>query len=173
MSILNVARLGHPALRQRAVDVPRDDLLGSHIQRLIDDMLATMDDYRTLGLSAPQVHEKLRIIVATIPVQEDSVLSPMVLVNPTMIVHGSDVLHEWEGCASLPEVRGSVSRARSIEVRGFDRKGAPIHLRLSGLAARVIQHEIDHLDGLLFVDRMKRFESLVFREYAPPQAALI
>jgi peptide deformylase len=140
---------------------------------LIDDMVTTMADYRTLGLSAPQVRQSLRIIVANVPHNDGSRPTTLIIVNPTLTVLDSEMVEDWEGCGSLPEVRARVSRARSVVVRGVDRMGAPLQIRATGRGARVLQHGLDHLDGVLFVDRMRTFESLVFREYAPPDTALL
>lgn len=173
MAILHVARLGHPMLRRQATQVTNDDLARSSIQTLIDDMLTTMAEYRSRALSAPQVHEGLRIIVATIPHETRRQPLTVVIVNPALTRLDSETVVDWEGCGSLPEVRGRVPRAQSVDVRGIDRMGTPLQMQLTGPAARVLQHAIDHLDGLLFVDRMKTFESLVFRDYAPSDAAFI
>ena len=88
----------------------------------------------------------------------------MVLINPELTRVGSDVVEDWEGCLSIPDIRGRVPRAREIKVRAFDRTGEKIELRAKNFAARVIQHEADHLDGILFFDRMRSFESLTFLE---------
>ena len=172
MSILQVARLGNPVLRRKADDVRPEALLRPDVQILIDDMLASVSDSRALGLSAPQVHHNLRIIVAIAALEDGSQPTPLVVVNPTMTVMDGETTDDWEGCSSIPDVQGRVPRARSVAVVGLDRSGAPLEVPLTGLAARVLQHEFDHLEGVLFVDRMRTFESLVFREYAPSRALL-
>lgn len=166
MSILKVARMGHPVLRAKARPVDKADLKGVAVQRLIDDMIDTMVEYHGVGLAAPQVHEGLRIFVASLNIDEDegrdSDPEPIALINPEITVVGDDVVEEWEGCLSIPDVRGRVPRAREIRLRALDRSGGRLELRAHDFSARVIQHETDHLDGVLFFDRMRSFETLTF-----------
>jgi peptide deformylase len=171
MSLLKVARMGHPVLRARAREVDRAELKHSAMQKLIDDMIDTMHEYHGVGLAAPQIHEGLRIFVAAIAPQNEDPLSPsdepMVFINPVITVVGSEVVEDWEGCLSIPDIRGRVPRARSIKVKALDRTGASLDITSHDFPARVIQHETDHLDGVLFFDRMRTFESLAFlEEYA-------
>jgi peptide deformylase len=133
------------------------------VQRLIDDLIDTMHEYSGIGLAAPQVHEDLRIFVAGLE-SDDGKLKVVPFVNPEITPVGDAVEEDWEGCLSIPDIRGRVPRAREIVVRSLDRRGKPQELVLTGFAARVVQHETDHLDGILFVDRMKSFESLTFLE---------
>jgi peptide deformylase len=164
MSILKVARMGHPVLRAKARAIERSDLKTTTVQKLIDDMLDTMAEYHGVGLAAPQVHEGLRIFVASLDAGEDGeqLAEPYVIINPEISVVGSDIVEEWEGCLSIPDVRGRVPRAREIKVRALDRHGERLQLSAHDFAARVIQHETDHLDGVLFFDRMRSLESLTF-----------
>jgi peptide deformylase len=166
MSILKVARMGHPVLRAKARPLERTEIRGAIVQKLIDDMLDTMAEYHGVGLAAPQIHEGLRIFVAALDDgdEEEGEGEPLALINPEITVVGSDVVEDWEGCLSIPDVRGRVPRAREIRVRAYDRKGDRIELRAHDFPARVIQHETDHLDGVLFFDRMRTFESLTFLE---------
>jgi peptide deformylase len=166
MSILKVARMGHPVLRAKARAVDRADIKGPPIQRLIDDMMETMAEYHGVGLAAPQVHENLRVFVAALDAAADTdePAELVAIINPEIGVVGSDIVEDWEGCLSIPDIRGRVPRAREIRVRAFDRRGDRIELRAQNFAARVIQHETDHLNGVLFVDRMRTFESLTFLE---------
>jgi len=129
-------------------------------------MLETMAEYHGVGLAAPQVHEGLRIFVAALDAKDDGEGDdePLAIVNPEITVVGADMVEDWEGCLSIPEIRGRVPRAREIKVRAFDRKGDRIELRAHDFPARVIQHETDHLDGVLFFDRMTSFETLTFLE---------
>jgi peptide deformylase len=168
MPILKVARMGHPVLRAKARALDKGEIKGVRIQRLIDDMIATMVDYHGVGLAAPQVHESVRIFVAALEAADEGEESePVVVINPEISVIGSDLVEDWEGCLSIPDVRGRVPRAREIRVRALDRKGDRIELRAHDFPARVIQHETDHLDGVLFFDRMRSFETLSFlEEYA-------
>jgi peptide deformylase len=164
MSILKVARMGHPVLRARARPIDRAEINGVVMQKLIDDMIETMIEYHGVGLAGPQVHEGLRIFVAQLDRDEaaDAPEDPVVVINPEITVVGSEVVEDWEGCLSIPDIRGRVSRAREIKVRALDRQGERVELRAQNYAARVIQHETDHLDGVLFFDRMRTFETLTF-----------
>jgi peptide deformylase len=168
MSILKVARMGHPVLRAQARPLEKSEIKGAYIQKLIDDMMDTMAEYHGVGLAAPQVHEGVRLFVAALDDgEEDDNAEPLALINPEVTVVGADVVEDWEGCLSIPDVRGRVPRAREIKVRAYDRKGDRIELRAHDFPARVIQHETDHLDGVLFFDRMKTFGTLTFLdEYA-------
>jgi peptide deformylase len=169
MSILKVARMGHPVLRAKARSLEKAEIRSAAIQKLIDDMIDTMTEYHGVGLAAPQVHEGVRIFVAALDAGDDDEeeSEPIAVINPDITIVGSDVVEDWEGCLSIPDIRGRVPRAREINVRALDRQGEPIELRAHDFPARVIQHETDHLDGILFFDRMRSFESLTFlEEYA-------
>ncbi len=165
--------MGHPALRARCRAIDAGEIKSPRVQKLIDDMFDTMREYAGVGLAAPQVHEDIRLFVAGFapsPRDEDEdgdeteQVPLMALVNPEIAVVGDEVEEDWEGCLSIPDIRGRVPRARQIVVRAFDRRAKRIELKASGFTARVIQHETDHLDGVLFFDRMKSFESLTFLE---------
>jgi peptide deformylase len=164
MSILKVARMGHPVLRKKTRTLDRKEISGSSVQRLIDDMIETMIEYHGVGLAAPQIHEGLRLFVARLDSgdDEEEEADPIAIVNPEIAPVGTDVVEEWEGCLSIPDIRGRVPRAREIVVRGFDRRGTRLELKAADFSARIIQHETDHLDGILFFDRMRSFESLTF-----------
>src|SRR3954470_6838755 len=172
MSILKVARMGHPVLRARARPLEPADIKSARIQQLIDDMFETMQEYNGVGLAAPQVHESLRLFVAGFPPRQDdddddeedddANVPLMAIINPEITPIGEDVVEDWEGCLSIPDIRGRVPRAREIDVKAYDHKGRRVNLRARGFTARVIQHETDHLDGVLFFDRMKSLETLTF-----------
>ena len=166
MSILKVARMGHPVLRAKARSLNRGEIKSAPIQKLIDDMMETMVEYRGVGLAAPQVHEGLRLFVASLDADEDEEgvepRGPLAIVNPEITVVGADTVEDWEGCLSIPDIRGRVPRAREIKLRAFDRFGDRIELSAHGFPARVIQHETDHLDGILFFDRMRSLETLTY-----------
>jgi peptide deformylase len=167
MSILKVARMGHPVLRAKARTLDKRDIRDATIQKLIDDMIETMAEYHGVGLAAPQVHQGLRLFVAALDGHDDdeeAEPTPIAIINPEITVVGSEIVEDWEGCLSIPDVRGRVPRAREIKVRAYDRKGERIELRAHDFTARVIQHETDHLDGVLFFDRMKLFQTLTFLE---------
>ncbi len=163
MSILKVARLGHPVLRKRARPLQSSEIRSARIQQLIDDMTETLHEYQGIGLAATQVHEEVRLFVAGID-GEDEPLPFVVLVNPEVTPVGSRRDEDWEGCLSIPDLRGRVTRPHEVEVRALDREGQAIELQMRGYPARVIQHETDHLDGVLFLDRMESFETLSFLE---------
>ena len=164
MSILKVARMGHPVLRARARELDRADIKRPAVQSLVDDMIETMIEYHGVGLAAPQVHESVRLFVATIDPADDERgdPEPVVIINPEITPVGSDIIEDWEGCLSIPDIRGRVPRAREIVLRALGRHGERIELRVHSYAARVIQHETDHLEGILFFDRMRSFDSLTF-----------
>ena len=172
MSILKVARMGHPVLRTRAQPIDRSAIKSAACQRLIDDMMDTMTEYHGVGLAAPQIHESVRLfVVAFDPTQpepgEDDPTEPFAIINPEITAVGDEIVEDWEGCLSIPDIRGRVPRLRELKLRAHDRKGERFELRLQNFQARVIQHENDHLDGVLFFDRMRSFETLAFLdEYA-------
>jgi peptide deformylase len=164
MSILKVARMGHPVLRQKARVIDRSEIRTPVVQKLIDDMIETMLEYHGVGLAAPQVHESLRLFVASLDHDEpgESVSRPIAIINPEITPVGSETDEDWEGCLSIPDIRGRVPRVAEIKLRAWDRDGERIELHARHYPARVIQHETDHLDGILFFDRMRSFDSLTF-----------
>ena len=165
MSILKVARIGHPAVRARAVDLSPDSIPSPDTQRLIDDMIETMHEYDGVGLAAPQVHVGLRLAVIEVPEDDERTKGGVpltVLVNPVVSPVGEKMVEGWEGCLSIPDLRGRVPRYRRLELRALDRNGKPFRVEASDFFARVIQHECDHLDGSVYLDRMKDARSLSF-----------
>ena len=175
MSILKIARMGHPVLRAKTRALHPSEIRTPRIQQLIDDMFETMKEYQGVGLAAPQVHTNLRLFVAGFPPRRDENdeevedreddgedVPMMALINPEIEPVTRETVEDWEGCLSIPEIRGRVPRARQIVVHAYDRTGKKIEIQASGFTARVIQHETDHLDGVLFLDRMKTFQSLTF-----------
>ena len=164
MSILKVARMGHPVLRQTARSVAPSDLKDPMMQRLINDMIDTMHEYHGVGLAAPQIHEDLRLFVALLDDDPDGDSEAVVVVNPEIVPLSENKAEGWEGCLSIPDIRGMVPRYTDILVRALDRTGRKVELTLKGFPARVAQHETDHLDGVLFFDRMTSMQSLTFLE---------
>jgi len=162
MSILKVARLGHPVLRERARPLEKSDIRSAAFQKLIDDMIETMHEYHGVGLAAPQVHEGLRLFVALLDDDPDAKSEAAVIINPEIVPNGSEIEEGWEGCLSIPDIRGMVPRYTDIRLKAVDRTGRTIELPLKNFPARVAQHETDHLDGVLFFDRMKSFNTLSF-----------
>jgi peptide deformylase len=162
MSILKVARMGHPVLRERARPLDKSDIKSAVVQKLIDDMLDTMHEYHGVGLAGPQVHEGLRIFIGMLQEDIDENSDAAVIINPEIIPNASAIEEGWEGCLSIPDIRGMVPRYTDITLKALDRTGRSIELALKDFPARVAQHETDHLDGVLFFDRMKSMQSLTF-----------
>jgi peptide deformylase len=164
MSILKVARMGHPVLRRRARALDTSDLRNPVLHKFIDDMIETMYEYHGVGLAAPQVHEGLRLFVAMLDDEPGEDSEALVVVNPEIVPNEETVEEGWEGCLSIPDIRGMVPRYTDITVKALDRTGRAFELQLRGFAARVAQHETDHLDGVLFFDRMTSMHTLTFLE---------
>src|SRR5436189_3382509 len=162
MSILKVAHMGHPVLRAKARPIAPADVRHAALQKLIDDMIDTMHEYHGVGLAAPQIHESLRVFVGLLDDEPGSDSTVSVVVNPEIIANADNREDGWEGCLSIPDIRGMVPRYTDIRLQALDRNGRPIDLSLKNFPARVAQHETDHLDGVLFFDRMKSFQSLTF-----------
>ena len=165
MSILKVSRLGHPVLRERAKPVSPETLSTSRIQTLIDDMIETMVEYTGVGLAAPQVHESLQIAVieSTSPRGE---IPLTVLVNPSITVLDEALIEDWEGCLSIPDMRGRVPRHTNLRLDFLDRTGKPQQIVADGFFARVVQHEFDHLMGHVYIDKMRDLRTLAhFAEF--------
>lgn len=163
MSLLKVARMGHPVLRKRSRALDPAEVRGPAFQKFIDDMVDTMIEYEGVGLAAPQVHEGVRMFVAALEGDEGR-MQVVPFVNPAVTPLSTEKVEDWEGCLSIPDIRGRVPRFHTVRVSALDRKGKPFEMDLEGFAARVIQHETDHLDGVLFFDRMTSFETLTFLE---------
>ena len=156
--------MGHPVLREHARPLDKSDFKSAVFQKLVDDMIDTMHEYHGVGLAAPQVHEALRLFVALLDDDPDGKSEAVVIVNPEIVPNGSAMEEGWEGCLSIPDIRGMVPRYTDIMVRALDRNARRIEITARGFTARVIQHETDHLDGVLFLDRMESFETLTFLE---------
>lgn len=166
MSILKVARLGHPILRQKSRPVEPERIGSPEIQRLIDNMYETMAEYGGVGLAAPQVHEPLQLfITAEIPDPDDPdeiVAPPRVMINTELAYQTEEEIAFWEGCLSIPDFRGLVPRIRRIGARGYDREGRRFDFEEEDFPAVVIQHELDHTHGTVFLDRMRDMSSLSY-----------
>ena len=178
MSILKVSRLGHPVLREKSRPLTAAFLARPSTQTLIDNMIETMFEYHGVGLAAPQVHESLLLTVIESQGERGSI--PLtVLVNPVVTVVGetpaSKMLVDWEGCLSIPDLRGRVPRHQKLKVEALDRKGAKLKFVAEGFFARVIQHEYDHLMGHVYLDRMSDLRTLThldeLRRFWLPQEA--
>ena len=164
MAILKVARLGHPVLRQVAAPVPVSEIRSAGTQGLIDDMVETMREYNGAGLAAPQVHTLKQICVIEVnanPRYPDAPSIPLtVLVNPVVTALTDETEDGWEGCLSVPDMRGVVPRWTAVRLEALDRDGGRVSLVAKELFARVIQHETDHLRGIVYVDRMRDLSTL-------------
>jgi peptide deformylase len=164
MAILKVARLGHPVLRQMARPLTVDEILAGETQRFIDDLIETMREYDGAGLAANQVHALVQIAVIEVqanPRYPDVAAIPLtVLVNPVITPLGDEMEEGWEGCLSVPDMRGMVPRFTAVRLQCRDRQGGLVDLVAKDFFARVIQHETDHLFGKVYVDRMRDLATL-------------
>ncbi|HYD46868.1 MAG TPA: peptide deformylase [Terriglobales bacterium] len=167
MAILKVARLGHPVLRQLAEPVPIEGIAAAEVQTFIDDLIETMLEYDGAGLAAPQVHVSRQIVVFEVegnPRYPEAESIPLtVLINPKITPRGRAIVEDWEGCLSLPDLRGLVPRHDQVRVEAYDRHGQKLDYVARGFEARVVQHECDHLLGKVFLDRMTSLETLSFQ----------
>jgi peptide deformylase len=177
MTIRKIARMGHPVLGQRAEEIT--DLSDPELRRLVEDMVMTMIDANGAGLAAPQVHESIRLVIFQAPISRaapglseaeayDHTASLTVLINPEIEVLSDDKEGGWEGCLSVPGLRGWVERAAHIRYRGLGLDGKPIERVAKGFHARVVQHECDHLDGILYPQRMTDMTKLIFESETKP-----
>ncbi len=171
MAILKIARMGHPVLRQVARDVPDPTL--PEVLNLVGDMIETLDDIGGAGLAAPQVHRSVRLVMFQVPPGRGHEEVPLtILCNPVIEPVGDAIEWGWEGCLSVPGLRGLVPRPASVRYRGQGLDGAMIDRTVSGFHARVVQHECDHLDGILYPQRMPDLTRLVFETEMRHQAPL-
>jgi peptide deformylase len=164
MAIRKIATIGHPVLRQAARELTREELAKPETQRFIDDLVETMVDANGAGIAANQVYEPVRICTIWVKDNPRYPYKPNVpltiLVNPTIEHLTEDTFDNYEGCLSVPNLRGEVKRVTHIRVRAWDREGNAIDREVKGLTAGTFQHEVDHLDGKLFVDRVFDTRSL-------------
>ncbi len=158
MAIRKIATIGHPVLRQLARPLSREELAAPEMQRFIDDMVETMVDANGAGIAANQVYEPVQVCVIWVKNNPRYPYKPNVpltiLVNPMIESLTDDTFVNYEGCLSVPNLRGEVKRVTKIRVRAWDREGNPIDREVNGLTAGTFQHEVDHLNGKLFVDRV-------------------
>ncbi len=170
MAVRPVLRLGHPALRVPAQAVEVAHVGRGEIQDLIDDMVETMRAESGVGLAAPQVGADLQLFVYERHVDEEGSdpaypdIPLRVVINPMVAPTSHEMVYDWEGCLSIPDLRGLVPRHHSVRVRGLERAGRPTDLIAAGVEARIIQHEFDHLNGVVFLDRMRDMRSLSFTD---------
>lgn len=175
MAVLDIVRLGHPALRTPAREVASEEFGSPALERLIDDLVETMRAAGCGGLSAPQVGAGSQVFVYEVPPSEAPPATPprssappaeavplTIVVNP--VLHGKPgrMVHDWEGCSSVPDLLGLVPRHPEVRLRGLDREGQPVDRVVSALESRIVQHEHDHLNGIVFLDRMRDLKSLTY-----------
>jgi peptide deformylase len=157
MAIRKIAQIGHPVLRQVAREVTRDELESAGMQQFIDDLVETMRDADGAGLAAIQVYEPIRICAIEVRNNTRYPYKPQIpltiLVNPTLTAADDELFDNYEGCLSVPNLRGVVKRSVHVRVQAWDRHGRPIDELVHGLKAGTYQHEVDHLNGKIFVDR--------------------
>ena len=164
MPARTIVRLGHPALRIPAQAVPPGDLARPEIQELIDDMVETMRAASGVGLAAPQVGVGLQLFVYEVAGREErgDAVPLHAVINPTLTPRRGELVYDWEGCLSIPDLRGLVPRHPRVRVQGLDREGRPLDYGAAGFEARIVQHEYDHLNGVVFLDRMRDFKTLAY-----------
>ena len=168
MAILKIARMGHPVLLSRAEPVA--DPTSAEIRRLVQDMIETMEDAQGAGLAAPQVHVPLRLFVFRVPpgrtqaAEGDGEMPTTVVINPELELLGEERVLRWEGCLSIPGLRAAVPRQVKVRYSGVDTEGRPVGAVATGFHAGVVQHEYDHLDGILYPMRMNDFSLFGFTE---------
>lgn len=164
MAIRKIATIGHPVLRQVAREVGREELASPALQTFIDDLIETMRDAAGAGLAAIQVYEPMRICAIEVnknpryPYKPDYPLT--ILVNPVVTPTTDETFMNYEGCLSVPNLRGEVRRFTGVRVTALDRFGAELDFEVKGLTAGTFQHEVDHLDGKMFIDRVEDTKTL-------------
>ena len=164
MAIRKIATIGHPVLRERAREVTKEELASPDMQRFIDDLVETMHDANGAGLAANQIFEPVRITSIEIKNNPRYPYKPnyplTILVNPVLTPTTDEQFLNFEGCLSVPNLRGEVKRFTGVHVKAWDRNGSPLDFEVKGLTAGTFQHECDHLDGKVFLDRVHDTRSL-------------
>ncbi|RCJ27966.1 peptide deformylase [Nostoc minutum NIES-26] len=163
-----IIQLGNPILRQKATWV--DNIHDESVQQLIDDLIATVAKANGVGIAAPQIAEQKRLfIMASRPnsrYPNAPEMEPTATINPRIVAHSTEVVKGWEGCLSIPGIRGLVPRYQAIEVEYTDRNGKLQKQEFTDFVARIFQHEYDHLDGIVFVDRLENtLDMITEQEY--------
>jgi len=169
--ILKVARMGHPVLQGRAREVSATEIRSAGIKRLVEDMFDTMDEYEGVGLAAPQVHVPLRLLVLEVPAglrdPGDPPIPRMAMINPVVTPLTDETMANWEGCLSIPEMIGQVERPRKVHLAWTGVDGQAHEQDFEGFPAAAVQHEADHLDGVLYVQRIRDLKTFQFtREFS-------
>jgi peptide deformylase len=165
--ILQVAQLGHPVIRQKAK--PVKDVRDGALQELIDNLIATCQDFNGVGIAAPQVYEPVRLFVVwsqpSPRYPKAPVMDATAIINPRLITQSKEKKKDWEGCLSVPGIRALVPRSTKIEVEYTDRKGKTKRKKFKDFVARIFLHELDHLNGIVFLDRAKSTDIITEKEY--------
>ena len=169
MAVAEVIKMGNPILRKVSEEVGLEKILSIEIRSLIDDLIDTMHHYEGAGIAAPQIGILKRVFVMELrsgnsryPNHEPFEL--LAVVDPEIEPIDNEEVDSWEGCLSIPDIRGKLKRKKQVLLKGYDRDGKPLSKKLEGFAAVVAQHELDHLNGKLFIDQMESMESLTFWE---------
>ena len=167
MSLLKTAKLGHPIIRKKTKKISIEDLMSPETQQLIDDMIETMRDYAAVGIAANQVYSDKSIVIIEVRgdnpryTDKDRILLT-VFVNPEITEYGEEIEEDWEGCLTLPDLRGRVPRAKTVKVVALNRHGEKFEILAEGFLARIIQHEVDHMNGVVYADRMSDLSTLTY-----------
>lgn len=168
MAIRDIIHAGDPHLKQRSAEVPLDEIQSQPIQSLIDDMIESMREYQGVGLAAPQIGVNVRIMCYGFDKNPRYPKAPSVpltiVINPVLLNHSEDIQTDFEGCLSIAPLRGRVPRFQSVLIEGYDRQGKKIVINAQDFEARIIQHELDHLNGFFFIERIQDFKDFGFTE---------
>lgn len=165
--ILQIAQLGHPVIRERAKEIK--NITDNSVQELVDDLIMTCQDFDGVGIAAPQVYESVRLFIVwsrSGPRYPDAPdMDPVAMINPKIISRSKGKKKDWEGCLSVPGIRALVQRPEKIRIEYADRRGKVTQKNLSDFVARIFQHELDHLDGIIFLDRANSKDVITEKEY--------
>lgn len=161
--ILDIIELGHPILREQARSI--EHIQDDRIQTLVDNLIATVKQANGVGIAAPQVAESYQLmIVASRPnlrYPTAPMMEPLPMINPRILAHSDETVKGWEGCLSIPGIRGNVPRYQAIEIEFSDRSGKLQKMEITDFVARIFQHELDHLNGIVFIDRVESTRDLI------------
>ena len=177
MAVREIIRMGHPTLRLVARPLQAHELSGEPVRELLADMVDTLHHAGGIGLAAPQINASVRLAIIEIPggnsrYGEIPAMPLTAFVNPEIQLLGGEIAGYWEGCLSVPGLRGFVERPQHVRVRALDLQGNPFELELKGFLATVFQHEFDHLDGRLYIDHLKDSTLLVYEDMLQGTACL-